>query len=52
MRNKKNIETKKNIDAEVKFDARWDDKLKFFLRCLTGNLYKADTILWLKLCPL
>ena len=33
-RNKKNIENKKDIDAGVKFDARLDDKLKFFLRCL------------------
>ena len=33
MQNKKNIENKK-IGAGVKFDARWDDKLKFFLRCL------------------
>ena len=30
IRNKKIIENKKNIDAGVKFDARWDDKLKFF----------------------
>ena len=22
----------KNIDAEGKFDARWDDKLKFFFK--------------------
>ena len=32
MRNKKNIENKKKIDAEGKFDARWDDKLKFFFK--------------------
>ena len=32
IRNKKNIENKKNIDAGVKFDARWDDKLKFFFK--------------------
>ena len=32
MQNKKNIENKKKIDAEGKFDARWDDKLKFFFK--------------------
>ena len=29
---KKNIENKKKIDGEGKFDARWDDKLKFFFK--------------------
>ena len=32
IRNKKNTENKKKIDAEGKFDARWDDKLKFFFK--------------------
>ena len=29
---KKNIENKKKFDAEGKFDARWDDKPKFFFK--------------------
>ena len=32
IRNKKNIENKEKIDAEGKFYARWDDKLKFFFK--------------------
>ena len=32
IRNKKIIENKKKIDAEGKFDARWDDKIKFFFK--------------------
>ena len=29
---KKKLKIKRNFDAEGKFDARWDDKLKFFFK--------------------